>query len=52
MLLKLIIINSNQFKAFSTNLNAQHMNGMTPFYFAAHSDGKLVKYIRVDMHGH
>ena len=27
----------NQFEAFSINLNAQHMNGMTPF------DGKLVK---------
>ena len=30
---------SNQFKTFSINLNAQHVNGIT------HFDGKLVKNI-------
>ena len=27
---------NNQFKAFSINLNARHVNGMTPFDLAAH----------------
>ena len=27
---------NNQFKGFSINLNAQHVNGMTPFDLAVH----------------
>ena len=27
---------SDQFKTFSINLNAQHVNGMTPFDLAVH----------------
>ena len=28
-----------QFKTYSINLNAQHVNGMTPFYLAVHMYG-------------
>ena len=35
---------TNQFKAFSINLNAQHVNGMTHFDLAVQL-GKLVKNI-------
>ena len=30
------LIVTNQFKAFSINLNAQHVNGMTHFDFSLH----------------
>ena len=30
------LIENNQFKTFSINLNAQHVNGMTPFDLAVH----------------
>ena len=30
---------NDQFKTFSINLNAQHVNGMTPFYLALHMYG-------------
>ena len=30
---------NDQFKTFSINLNAQHVNGMTPFDLAVHSYG-------------
>mgnify|MGYP007015715448 CR=1 FL=1 len=29
----------DQFKTFSINLNAQHVNGMTPFNLAVHMYG-------------
>ena len=32
-------IANDQFKTFSINLNAQYMNGMTPFDLAAHMYG-------------
>ena len=34
----------NQFKAFSINLNAQHVNGMTPFDLALST---VIRYSRV-----
>ena len=30
---------NDQFKTFGNNLNAQHMNGMTPFDFVVHMYG-------------
>ena len=30
---------NDQFKTFSINLNAQNVNGMTPFDLAVHMDG-------------
>ena len=30
---------NDQFKTFSINLNAQHVNGMTPFDFSVHMYG-------------
>ena len=30
---------NHQFKTFSINLNAQHVNGMTPFYLVVHMYG-------------
>ena len=30
---------NNQFKAFRINLNAKHVNGMTPFNLAVHMYG-------------
>ena len=35
---------NDQFKTFSINLNAQHVNGMTPFDLAL---GTVIKYFRV-----
>ena len=32
-----LMMANNQFKAFSINLNARHVNGMTPFILAAQS---------------
>ena len=37
---------NDQFKTFSINLNAQHINGMTHFDLAVLS-GKSVEYIRL-----
>ena len=34
---KLIV--NDQFKFFGINLNAQHVNGMTPFHLAVHMYG-------------
>ena len=37
---------NDQFKTFSINLNAQHLNGMTPFDFAVHIRcSRLLRYI-------
>ena len=33
------LIVNDQFKIFSINLNAQHVNGMTPFHLAVHMYG-------------
>ena len=33
---------SDQFKTFSINLNAQHVNGMTPFDLAVHKYGNWI----------
>ena len=50
------LIENNQFKAFSINLNARHVNGMTPFNLVAQSGTLLntwanictiIKYSRV-----
>ena len=35
---------NEQFKTFSINLNAQHVNGRTPFYLAL---GTVIRYSRV-----
>ena len=38
---------NDQFKIFSINLNAQHVNGMTPFNLAVHMYGYylLLEYV-------
>ena len=36
---------NDQFKTFSINLNAQHVNGMTHFHLAVHIYGYYILYI-------
>ena len=38
---------NDQFKTFSINLNAQHVNGMTPFDLALST---VIRYSRVSSH--
>ena len=38
-LMMLMLMANDQFKTFSINLNAHHVNGMTLFYLAVHMYG-------------
>ena len=42
---------NNQFRAFSINLNAQHVNGMTPFDLDVHFISSK-KYMNVHMYAY
>ena len=39
------LMDNDQFKTFSVNLNVQHVNGMTPFDLALRT---VIRYSRVD----
>ena len=36
------LMDNDQFKTFSVNLNVQHVNGMTPFDLAVHMYGYMI----------
>ena len=38
---------NKQFKAFSINLNAQHVNGITQVYFSVYGGKLVLRYSRV-----